>query len=168
MATNLIYRALQTAITFKESTGSAVLTLNNLAHGTGRISARYDRGAGSQPEDFLLSSVICWETAGVVGERVEVYLVESDGTDAEGAFGTADAAWTDANIKPNLGCPDLINTTQATTGDAKNVAKRRVTLTERYVSVAVWSASAASHLQADDNASYITLTPVPPDVQAAA
>jgi hypothetical protein len=167
MATNLVYRALQTAITFKESGGSAVLTLNNLAHGAGRISARYDRGAGSQPEDFLLKSVLCWETAGVVGERVEIYIVESDGTDAEGALGTADAAWTDANIKPNLRIA-CINTTQATTGDAKNVASRRVTITERYFSIAVWSASAASHLQADDNASYIILTPVPPDVQAAA
>ncbi len=167
MATNLVYRALQTAITFKESGGSAVLTLNNLAHGAGRISARYDRGAGSQPEDFLLEVVLCWETAGVVGERVEIYIVESDGTDAEGAFGTADAAWTDANIKPNLRLA-AINTTQATTGDAKNVCKRRVTITERYFSIAVWSLSAASHLQADDNASYISLTPVPPDIQAAA
>lgn len=167
MATNLVYRASQTAITFKESTGSAVLTLNNLAHGAGRVSARYDRGAGSQPEDFFLKSVLCWETAGVVSERVEIYVVESDGTDAEGAFGTADAAWTDANIKPNLRLA-AINTTQATTGDAKNVSTRRVTITERYFSIAVWNASAASHLQADDNASYIILTPVPPDIQAAA
>jgi len=167
MATNLIYRALQTPITFKESSGSAVLTLNNLAHGAGRISARYDRGAGSQPEEFNLLSVLCWETAGVVGERVEIYIVESDGTDADGALGTADAAWTDANIKPNmkLAC---INTTQATTGDAKNVARRRVIITERYFSIAVWSMSAASHLQADDNASYISLVPVPPDIQASA
>jgi hypothetical protein len=144
-----------------------VLTLNNLAHGAGRLSAVYDRGAGSQPEDFLLKSVVCWETAGVVGERVEIYIVESDGTDVEGALGAADAAWTDANIKPNLRLA-CINTTQATTGDAKNVAKRRVTITERYFSVAVWSTSVASHLQADDNASYIVLTPVPPDIQAAA
>jgi hypothetical protein len=58
-----------------------------------------------------------------------------------------------------------INTTQAVAGDAKNVASGICAIWERYFSIAVWNASAASHLQADDNASYITLTPMPDEVQ---
>lgn len=167
MAESLVYRNLGTPITFKDSDATYTLTLNNLAHGAGRVSDQVDRGAGSKPVTYQWKAVICWETAGVVGERVEIYIIEGDGTDQDGAIAAGDAAWSDANIKPNMKLIG-INTTQATTGDAKNVASGICSIWGRYFAVAVWSNSAASHFQNDNDASYITLTPMPDAIQAEA
>ena len=48
MATNKIYMAPGTPITFTGSGGDAVITTNNLAFGVGRVSAQYDRGVGAK------------------------------------------------------------------------------------------------------------------------
>jgi len=60
---NKIYGAIETAVTFKESGGDAVITLKNLGYGAGRLSARYDRGAGSKPRLYKCRAVMQWETA---------------------------------------------------------------------------------------------------------
>ena len=47
MATNKVYMAPGTPITFTGSGGDAVITTNIHAFGGGRVSARYDRGEGA-------------------------------------------------------------------------------------------------------------------------
>ncbi len=70
----------------QDSGGTVVLTLQNLAFGTGRVSARCDRGVGSQPKTAKVRVKIQFESAATVGEAVEVYLFESDGTQVDGTL----------------------------------------------------------------------------------
>ncbi len=160
---NLIYTASQTAITFKESGGDAVITLINLGFGAGRVSAQYDRGAGSKPMRYSWKAVMQFETAPAVGELVEIYLAQSDGTNVDGNVGTADAALT-TDKRRNL---DLIGVVVAdsTSTATSNIASGICYIWQRYFSVGVWNASAADNLENTANANYITFTPIPDEVQ---
>ena len=140
-----IYYAPETAITFKDSGGSAVLALQNLAFGVGRISAQYDRGSGSKPMLHSWKGVVQFETAPVVGELVEVYLAQSNGTYVDGTVGTADAALA-SDKRRNL---DLIGVIVVdTTSTATDiVASGFCYIWQRYVSVGVWNGSAGDNLE---------------------
>src|SRR3990167_5077663 len=99
---NKVYVAPETALSLRDSGGDAVLTLNNLAFGVGRISAQVDRGAGSKPRLYKWRGIFQFETAAVVGEIVEIYLAEATtATDIDGVVGQSDAAMT-AVQKSNL------------------------------------------------------------------
>ena len=68
---NKIYRATETPVEFRDSGGTAVLTLQNLAgSGTGRVSERYDRGTGSQSQLHEVIGVFQFATAPQLGEVV--------------------------------------------------------------------------------------------------
>lgn len=76
MANNKILGARGTRITFEASDGTVVLTLTSLVAGAGRISATYDKGAGSQEKHYgggLLAQVA---TIPVAKEIIRVYLIE--------------------------------------------------------------------------------------------
>lgn len=160
---NKVYVAPGTAITFCDSGGDAVITLQNLAAGVGRLSARYDRGTGSLPARYHVRGVFQFETAPVVGEVVEVWIAESDGTYADGGVGTADAALT-AGQRLNLKFAAI--TKAQTTDTATNfIASGVVEIYSRYVSIGVWNASAADALENTANACRVILTPIPDEIQ---
>ena len=160
---NAIYRAYGTTLSFRDSGGSAVLTLQNLAFGAGRVSARYDRGAGSLPRLYHWRAVVQFETAPIVGELVEVYLYESDGTYADGTIGTADGALaTDKRKNGKLIGVVVVDTTSTGTDI---VASGMCVINERYVSVGVWNGSAGDNLKNTANASRVNLTPVNDELQ---
>jgi hypothetical protein len=156
-----IYSAPESVITFQDSSGSAVLTLQNLGAGVGRYSARYDRGAGSRAAWMWLRFVWQMETAGVVGETVEVYLISwhEDGSLSDGALGTSDAALT-ADLRRNLGNPALIGIVDKTATTTNIAASGLVFLPSRYVSIGVWNAT-ADNLENTANTSIVSLTPYP-------
>lgn len=160
---NKVYRAVESAITFKDSGGSAVITLQNLGFGAGRISARYDRGANSLPARYRWRAVMQFETAAVVGELVEIYLAPSDGTYVDGNIGTADAALT-TDKRRNL---DLIGVVVVdTTSTATNITASGICyIWDRYFSVGVWNASAGDNLENTSNASLVEFVPMPDEVQ---
>jgi hypothetical protein len=159
---NKIYRASETAITFKESGGDAVITLKNLGAGVGRISAQYDRGAGSKPALYNWKSVFIFETAPVASEVVSIYLSESDGTYQDGLVGTVDAALTAARLV-NL---KLIGTSlnDTTLTGTSVIASGMCEIWEQNFSVGVWNGT-ADNLANADNASVIIFTPMPYEVQ---
>lgn len=160
---NKVYRAIETAIRFKDTDATYTLTLNNLAATTGgRISDRVDRGAGSLPREYRWKACVQFETAPVVGERVEIYLAQSDGTNADGNVGSSDAALT-AAVAANL---TLIGTVivQTTDADASFIASDTCTIDERYFSVGVLN-KAADNLRAEDDYSWVELTPIPMEIQ---
>ena len=160
---NKIYRALETAITFRDSAGDVVLTLQNLAASAGRISARYDQGAGSKSRIWQWRAVIQFETAAAIGETVEIYLAESDGTYQDGVLGTSDAALT-SDKRRNLKLLGVL--TADTTATATDIiASGLCVITDRYFSIGVWNASAADNLENTANASRIILTPMPDELQ---
>jgi hypothetical protein len=160
---NLIYRAIETPLSFRDSGGDAVITLKNLGFGAGRVSARYDRGADSRARLFHWRAVIQYETAPVIGELAEIYLFESDGTYEDGKVGTADAALgTEARANGKLvGVVRVQSTSTAT----DNIASGMCIINERYVSVGVWNASAGDNLEDTTNACRVILTPVPDEIQ---
>lgn len=166
MATQLIYRDIGTAVTFTDSGGDVAITLANLGFGAGRLSARYDRGAGDKPVLHLWQGKFQFESAPVVGEVVEVWLFESDGTLADGGVGTADAALT-AGQKSNgklLGVV-LAQTTDTTTDF---IASGVCEIWQRYYSIGVWNSSVGDNLENTATNNKVIITPLAYDVQAAA
>lgn len=159
---NKVYTAIETAITFQDSGGSAVITLNNLAAATGRVSARYDRGAGSIATRYMLRAVFDKGVAGVVGQIINTYIFTSDGTNPDGTVGTADAALT-ANQALNafFTLPVVVNTTSTS---VKITQSAIVEIPTRYFSVGVMN-STTGLLRAAANVCTISLTPIPDEIQ---
>jgi hypothetical protein len=158
-----VYRAIETAVVFRDSSGTVVMTLQNLAAGAGRVSAQHDRGAGSLAQLHEVTAVFQMETAGVVGESIEVYLFESDGTYQDGTVGTSDAALTADKRRNGMLVGAVIVDTTST---ATNIVARfkDVPITSQYYSVGVWNAT-ADNLEDTANASRIIVTPTPPELQ---
>lgn len=164
MATSKIYRAVETALTFKDSGGSAVITLQNLGFGAGRVSARYDRGAGSLAKLFKVRAIVQFETAPIVGEAVEIYLFENDGTYGDGTLGTADAALTSDKRKNGMLIGAVIVDTTSTGVDIVG-SFSDVPICDRYFSVGVWNASAGDNLKNTANVNLVIVTPMPDESQ---
>jgi hypothetical protein len=160
---NKVYTAIETPITFKDSGGSAAITLQNLGFGAGRISARYDRGAGSIATLYMCRATVQFETAPLIGETVEIYVSTSDGTNPDGEIGTANVALT-SDKRRNLKFVGavIVDTISITTNIT---ASWPVEISTRYFSVGVWNASAGDNLENTANASVIQFTPIPPELQ---
>lgn len=160
---NKVFRVLGTALSFRDSGGDAVLTLQNLGFGAGRVSARYDRGAGSQPRLYEWRGVFQFETAPALGELIEVYLFPSDGTYMDGTLGTADAALSSDKRKNGQLIGVVVVDTTSTGTDI--IASGTCWINSRYVSVGVWNGSAGDNLKNTANASRVILTNVEDEVQ---
>jgi hypothetical protein len=159
-----VYRAVETPIVFRDSGGDVVITLNNLGFGAGRVSARYDRGAGSVAESHEVTGVFQFETAPALGEAVELYLFQSDGTYMDGTLGTSDAALTADKRRNGILIGAVIVDTTSTATDI--IARfQNVPITSRYYSIGVWNASAGDNLENTANASRVIVTPMPPEAQ---
>jgi len=159
-----VYRATETPIVFRDSGGDVVITLNNLGFGAGRVSARYDRGAGSLAESHEVTGVFQFETAPALGEAVELYLFQSDGTYMDGTLGTSDAALTADKRRNGILIGAVIVDTTSTATDI--IARfQNVPITSRYYSIGVWNASAGDNLENTANASRVIVTPMPPEAQ---
>ena len=158
-----IYRAVETSITFRDSAGDVVISLNGLANAAGRVSARYDRGAGSKPKLHEVKAVIQVNATVVAGVAVEIYLFQSDGTYADGTVGTADAAFLTDKRRNGLLIGAVIADQTAATVDMI-ATFQDVPISSRYYSVGAWNASGVA-LQATANACRIIVTPMPDEVQ---
>ena len=160
---NKVYRAIETAVRFKDTDATYTLTLNNLAASTGgRISDRVDRGAGSLPRLYRWKAVMQFETAPVVGQYVEILISQSDGTNEDGNVGTTDGALTEA-VAANLDTIGIVRV-QTTDVDVDNIASGTCLIEERYYSVGVLN-RAADNLRAENDYSWVELTPMPDEIQ---
>ncbi len=159
---NLIYTVFETAITFQDSGGSAVITLQNLAAATGRVSARYDRGAGNIATRYIWRAVFDKGVAGVVGQVINAYIFTSDGTNADGTVGTADAALT---ANQALNAFDVLPVVVYTTSTSVKITRSKVVeIPTRYFSVGVMN-STTGLLRNSANVCTISLTPIPDEIQ---
>ena len=164
MSTNKIYGLPETALTFKDSGGSAVLALDNVANGTGVISAQLDRGAGAKPMRYRAhcAFIARGDHTPVVGDLIEVYLATSDGTNVDGTVGTSSAALTTEkrrNLTP-------IGSVQVDVAGAANTVFKSTFTTyiyDRYISIGVWNGG-ADHIKVGSS---VTLIPVTDEIQAA-
>ena len=154
---NELYAVRGTPVVWSDTTGDLAITINNLAAGAGRIGARKDWGTGAQPAFYNWRFTCQFETAPVLGEAVNLYIVTSDGTEEDGQLGTADAAVATVNKLDNtLFLGSLI--VDVATVDIDFTASGRLDMTERYCSPAVWNAT-ADNLQATNDTGEFTITP---------
>jgi len=159
-----IYRAIRTPITFQDSGGSYVLTLQNLGTSSGRLSIQVDRGVNSQPTRYKWKGVIQWANNPVLADYVEILLGESDGVLAPDTNkGTADVAIT-ANDTGNLDRVGIVRA-QAATGSVNNIASGVCVIMDRYFQVGALNRSTTIGLRNTANTSLIIFTPMPDEIQ---
>lgn len=165
---NKIYQASETAITWSDAGATEVLDLGSLAADAGRVGEQHDRGASSRASLFEWRLKIDgFDTAPVVGETVDLYFAQSDGTynDGEGITfqDTNDSALGSTNILPNLLYAGSVVVRSTTAGD-NITASGVVALTSRYIVPVVHNNTADALLgTADDH--WLVLTPIPFEVQ---
>lgn len=160
---NLIHQNEGTIISWKDSGGTLVITLNNLATLAGRQGARHDFGVGARSPLFAWRLGVEFETQPVVGERVGVYAKTSDGTDPDNDDGTGDAAVSAEDKLRNLTLLGNLIVDEAVV-DVQMARSGFVLLPHRYFQPAIWNFT-ADNLQATANINVFTLTPVPLEVQ---
>ena len=159
-----VYRATETPIVFAHSTGDVVLQLNGLGFGAGVVSARHNRGAGSQAELHEVIGVFQFATAPALGEAIELYLFQSDGTYMDGTLGTSATSLTADKKRNGILIGAVIADTTSTATDI--VARfQNVSITSQYYSIGVWNASLADNLNSTANTSRVIVTPMPPEAQ---
>lgn len=166
MTTNKIYRSIGTAIRFKDTDATYTLGVINLAYGVGRVSDVWDRGDAHLPMRYRWRACANFETAPALGEYVEIWKFESDGTAADGVVGAADAALTAGQCLNGklLG----IVAVQVASADVNFINSGITYIWDRYVSVGMFNKSAGDNLQNTNDTCWIELTPMIDEIEAAA
>lgn len=160
------YTTPETPIKFADSaqTPQAVFTLSALASGTGRVSDRYDRGAGAHAALYEWRCTISLTGTNAVDATIEWYLATSDGTNADGQLGTTDATIaTGSSKRNNLKVLGLTVVDQTTTNTSMT-ASGWTYIPSRYIAFVVWNGTTLP-FQTSTTAHTCTLTPVPMESQ---
>ena len=167
---NKVYQHDETALVWQDtgdpgggSPSVRVLSLYNLATGSGRQGDLHDFGTGARTQRFAWRAWVQFATVPVVGEAVRIYVKTSDGTYPDNDDGTTDAAVSAEDKLKNLTQIGTIVVDEASTV-ATMAASGFVLLPDRYVAPVFWNAT-ADNLKATDDTSGFKLTPVPPEVQ---
>lgn len=156
---NAIFQRTGTPVTFRATGGTVVLTANTLANGAGRISARHDLGVTPRPARYLWRLLVSGATAPAVGAAVRLYAATSDGTNADGAFGTVDAAVAAEDLFLNT-TPVGAAVCDEALATKSHIASGIIELADRHVSLGVWNALGVAL-----DVCEITLTPLYDEVQ---
>ena len=98
----------------------------------------------------------------MIGETIDVYVVESDGTDEDGGVGAVDAAVLE-DVFANLHHIGSVHV-QVAAADVDMRASFPFRMTSRYYSIAVWNATADS-LKNTAGVNKVVVTPIPPEGQ---
>jgi hypothetical protein len=155
-----------TALNFWDATATtgptAAFALTGIAAGAGQYSARYDKGAGPQAYLWAWRCHVQMATAPTAGDVIEWYVSTSDGTNADGQFGTTTAALT-SDKRRNLRLMGILVIDQGT-ASVTMTASGYVEIKERYFSLAVWNATAAAFLN-NVNINGCTMTPMNLEVE---
>ncbi len=145
--------------------GTPDLDLGALAADGVRVGQQTDRGASARSAWFYWEMFIDgFDTAPVVGERVEIYLAmaHESASVVTGTVGVADAAGV------TVALPNLLHlggaAVQTTTAGDNLVVSGEIYVTARYLSVVVHNNTADALLGTAD-AHLFTLTPMPPELQ---
>jgi hypothetical protein len=163
-ATSKQYTTPETPLKFADSaqTPNAQITLSALATLTGRISARFDRGAGAHSGYYTWRCTMSLTGTNIVDAVIELYIATSDGTNPDGQVGTADAALPAAKRK-NLRPIGVLVVDQVTT-NTNMTGSGVFFVPEQYFSLGVFNATTLP-LQTSTTAHTCLITPVPFEMQ---
>lgn len=169
MATQAVFTKRGTPVVFTNTGGDKTLNGKGLAAVTGRLSAFLDLGAGAKPEVYEVAVYTKWTANPAVTDTLRVGLFVSDGThsDAGVAYDASnDAALTLAQMNA---CSTVCRPVLAHTDDANEKMSLTIALLcARYVAVGIYNASTTKALLDTDSVTAVVLTPIYPDIQAAA
>jgi len=164
-AANKILVTKGTALLFADSaqTEDVTITLSALASGAGRCSARYQKAGGNvKSQRWEMRPHIQLTGTNVVTDVVEFYVSTSDGTNAQGAIATTDAALV-TDKRKNLTFVGILAVDQTTTNTTM-AASFPVIIEEAYFSVCVWNSSTLP-FKTDTAIHGIIMTPMDIEVQ---
>lgn len=165
MTTNAVYEKSGAAITFKDANGTVTFTLKDAVDlGNGQSSNIGDLGATPRPMLYSWEARMKWVATPALGDIVRLYAFCSD------VSGEADLV-ADGDVTPETKFGNFILIGQvicSVAADQYFYGAGIVLLPRRYVVLGVWNASATKDLNATSEACVIKLTPIYPDIQAAA
>jgi hypothetical protein len=165
MTTNAIYQKTGSAITFKDASGTVTFTLKDAVDlGNGQSSNIGDLGASPRPNVYSWEARMKWVATPTLGDVVRIYLFASD------VSGEADLA-SDADVTPETKFGNFALIGQvicSVAADQYFYGAGTVQIDRRYIVFGVWNASGTKDLNATSEACVLKLTPIYPDVQAAA
>lgn len=165
MTTNAIYDKSGSAVTFKDANGTVTFTLKDgVDLGNGQVSNQWDAGATPRPCLYKWYARVKWVATPTLGDVLRIYAFNTDNT-GEGDL-TGDGDVTPETKFNNFKLIGQVFCSVA--ADQYFYGTGLVFLPGRYIVLGVWNASATKDLNATSEANVISLTPVYPDVQAAA
>ena len=164
MATSKAYLLAETAITWKDTGGTNLLTLTSVADSAGRQGAQHNFGTAARSPEYSWRAYARVAVAATVGQRIRVYWKTSDGTNPDNDDGTGDIALSSVDKLNNLLYLGAIIVDEAATG-VTFVASGDVYLPHQYGQPVFFndSGQALSATAADHG---FSLTPVPIQGQA--
>jgi hypothetical protein len=169
MATQAVYDKRGTSVTFTNTGGDKEMVARALGTTTGILSAFADRGADAAPGWYEVRAYTAWQANPATTDIMRVAVFQSDGThsDAGVAYNaSADAALTVAQIGAATKVCQPIAAHTADTGEKGSTSL--IWITSRYYAVGVYNASATKATADSDGTTAVVVTPVYPDIQAAA
>ncbi len=160
---NLVYQNEGTILSWKDSGGTYVMSLQNLATVSGQQGARHDFGVDARSPRFAWRLGVEFETQPVLDEYLGIYAKTSDGTDPDNDDGTGDAAVSAEDKLKNLTRIGSLLVDEAVV-DIQMAVSGFILLPHRYFQPVVWNFT-LDNLQNTANINVFTLTPVPFEVQ---
>jgi hypothetical protein len=160
---NKIYQHDETAVTWKSSGGTELFTGTSLASAAGRQGALHDFGTTARARRGVLRVRLKPSATCVVGERIEVYIKTSDGTNPDNDDGTGDIAVTAQDKLRNLLPVGVIQIDKLNTASVL-VGTWELEISPQWWGPVLWNAT-ANTLSATASDYVITWTPVPDEVQ---
>ena len=160
---NLVHQNEGTILSWKDSGGDYVMSLQNLATVSGQQGARHDFGVAARSPRFAWRLGVEFETQPVLNEFIGIYAKTSDGTDPDNDDGTGDAAVSAEDKLSNLSRIGTLLVDEAIV-DVQMAKSGIILLPHRYFQPVVWNFTVDS-LQNTANINVFTLTPVPFEIQ---
>jgi hypothetical protein len=159
---NKAYQHDESAITWRSSTGTELLTCTSLGAAAGRQGAHHDFGTAARARRFAWRAWIVPGATRVVGQLVTVYFKTSDGTNHDNDDGTGDIAVSAADKTRNLMVLGSIQIDE--NAAVPMVASGEFEMSHRYGAPVMWNGTANS-LSATALDFGFSLTPVPDEIQ---
>lgn len=165
---NKVYRALEAALSWKTTGGTAVLTLTSLANNAGRIGVQVDRGAASSASRYiwrLVTKLGATVTSVALGNTISVYLATGDASAlVDGAQGTADAALSSLEKRRNLQFLGVVEVDKTPASGDQWIGSGVVEIANRFISPVIVN-EVGNTLSATAGDHEFTLTPIPDEIQ---
>ena len=161
MTVNAIYYQPGTAIAFKDSGGDVAFAIASCSNGAGYASAQYDRSTGNKPARYKVDFICKWVNAPTLGDICRLYMFASQQSSYDNAAGA---------VTPETKFSNYALIGQAVCSVAADQAFYYSCVVEiygRYIQFGIWNTSAKA-MNATGNASSVTITPIPDDIEAAA